>query len=462
MGKLAGRCTITNVSFCNHASLPTDDDGEDVVGSIPSGTVPDAAKWDLIDLTNDRYSIQNVNYGYFLRAEIRPQEHANVKGVRAIYGPYPWKIVESETAGQYLICAEDSTLYWGLGDASDRTPVSFTILSFTVKADWDGLPSGFTIRFLESISIIYQRRVVAAARPNQDFIATGSKTLFATVSVLDTTAFGEFVSSVVSDSAVQVTLSLGRFSFYNATGTQLPFAGFDSFKGLVNMSNVRIAGSDPQGVYTDATITASIKNPTDIDITASFTVSVYFGQTKELRLRPRLTNDHVLNWKFQPPPPFANNDVRTFINQYITTSDEIPLEFRVENQSIMICNHKYALPLFVVQSSIKGLGSRFIRKAYVYVGLGAVLSKRISFAFHFVNPLDATLTIRDIELDAHVLGTRLLEANHTFRDFTISPRSDKKSPKVKHAHLIPGRIGSLRALMPGVTVNVRVKSATVW
>jgi hypothetical protein len=60
--------------------------------------------------------------------------------------------------------------------------------SFTVEFGLDGLPSGFMIRFLEPISVMYQRRVIAKARPMQDVIATDSKTLVATVSALEPTA----------------------------------------------------------------------------------------------------------------------------------------------------------------------------------------------------------------------------------------------------------------------------------
>ncbi|KAJ7117669.1 hypothetical protein C8R44DRAFT_879224 [Mycena epipterygia] len=258
MGKLGGLCTITNVHFCNYASLPTDDDHGSVIGSIPPfEIIPDTAKasgWCLFDLDNHRYSIQNVYSQYFLDTETRPEEYANVRGSRPGNRQYTWKIVESETAGQYFIFAENpTTLCWALSDESDKTPIELRGVSsdprnlwkiisldaeakqlpfadklgvclkealirpgsenFTVRVDWEGLPLG-TIDFLESISVMYHRRVIAVARPMQDSIATESKTLFATLSVVDATAFGEFVSSVVTDSAVQVTLSAGRLRFH--------------------------------------------------------------------------------------------------------------------------------------------------------------------------------------------------------------------------------------------------------
>jgi hypothetical protein len=50
----------------------------------------------------------------------------------------------------------------------------------------------------------------------------------------------------------------------------------------VKISDVRITGSDPEGLFMNATIAASIKNPTEIDIIVSFTVSTFYRETKVL------------------------------------------------------------------------------------------------------------------------------------------------------------------------------------
>ncbi|KAI0916296.1 hypothetical protein AcW1_009888 [Taiwanofungus camphoratus] len=520
----SGTYTITNEFHRNRVRLPNDNDLQSVVCHIPSNSwassIDDTEKWSLEHCGEDRYTIENAAF----KKRFIGTRHSS-QATNQIFGtatPYWWKIIQ-RTADAYIIYPPDNpSLSVSLQDGSNQTPIELLNAApadrfnlwkispwppvdekefpyvhdlsvsldraeannddggFTAYTSWKGLQQNYILHFPEPILVCYRGHVVAEAHmPGPQMTTSSGLKSSAILHIKDSTAFETFASSVLNDSEIQVVLKARKFKFfteYAETGRDalyqmdkpVTLKGFRSFREQVLLRDLKIYGSDRDGTYMIAAITANLMNESHIDNRVSLSVGVYVGSTRigsaelnDLHLQPG-SNNVQLEWKLKPRNP-VNPDVQAFMNQQFTTNVAIPIALHVENIKTSICGRLFNLPSFNLTTEIQGGGSRLVRKVNAFLGARLLLGRKVSFVFEFANPLDAPLSIRSIELEALVRGVQIVVVKHIFRDpFIIPKKETKQSPKISDAYLIRDYLKSLQLVATrSATLDVTVTSATI-
>lgn len=89
-----------------------------------------------------------------------------------------------------------------------------------------------------------------------------------------------------------------------------------------------------------------------------------------------------LRWKLQLRSD-ADEQVRYFINQYITSSKEIPVLLHAKIANITISDQQLTFHDLEARSYIKGIGSRFVKSIDAHPALDGLLKNSIDFTFKF-------------------------------------------------------------------------------
>ncbi|KZT00980.1 uncharacterized protein LAESUDRAFT_500067 [Laetiporus sulphureus 93-53] len=432
-----------------------------------------------------------------------------------------------------IVCYHHSGLSWTLPDEGDNTPIELhpfardrrslwkiapypplpkrpfpftdrSILSLRsveqtadtqylhVQFEWIALPPNTVLEFPEPLLIVFHSEVIAEVQVEGEF-KTNGHILFGTLRADDTNAFASFASTVVRDDDVQVSLEIYKFKYYaeetpesspdrqytyrHAWKKNFTFKGLRSFRERVTLCDFRITGSadDDHGPYMKSRVTVNIVNASVFTTMATISVGVYIGQTKigtghakNLQLLPD-TNTMNVQWQYRPLSP-ANQEVQNLMDQYFTTSRDLPITLSIESMSANICGNLVNLPRFDVDTRISGIGMQFIHHVDIHISaVAALLQRRVSFSFDIENPLDATLEIRDIELDCFVKGAHIASVKHRFwsqnkkaRNFIIPPKEKQTSPRVPHAWLVADFVKTIQLACGGEAfLDVKVKSATL-
>ncbi|KZT18120.1 hypothetical protein NEOLEDRAFT_1184555 [Neolentinus lepideus HHB14362 ss-1] len=116
---VTGRYTITNVQFSNLAYLPDPNKGSPIVANVPQNSADE--KWNLSELGNGRYTIQNVGHANYANTG-----HQGTVGTQVAGWPdaQQFSIQETNVKGRYTIATTDSRLFWGFNDDQNQTPIT--------------------------------------------------------------------------------------------------------------------------------------------------------------------------------------------------------------------------------------------------------------------------------------------------------------------------------------------------
>lgn len=126
-----GRYTITNVRQRNIAFLPDPNDGTPVNANYAQSV--DAEKWNVIQLGNGKYHIQNVGNASYANVGNRAPEGSVVEGRTQAQ---QWAIQETRVRGQFTISTTDSRCLWGLVDGEIETPIALAGAATDTRNWW--------------------------------------------------------------------------------------------------------------------------------------------------------------------------------------------------------------------------------------------------------------------------------------------------------------------------------------
>ncbi|KAF9804393.1 hypothetical protein IEO21_09405 [Rhodonia placenta] len=346
------------------------------------------------------------------------------------------------------------------------------------------LPGDHIIEFPDPLAVLYHGEVIADAEVDE-YKTSADTPLRMSLHARDTPAFTAFASSILCDDHIQVTLEAHKFRFYPRKSVERPAdwhyvyeallrkdltfeAGLHAFRENVALSDLKIlqSGSDDKETYLESSVNVSIFNTSRFSCAADLAVGVYFGNTKELRLRRQNPDVHELKWRFRPMNP-ANQEVQMLLEQHFTTKQQLPVVISVENISATICGRLFNLPRFKINSHIEGLGINLVKHVDVHIGaFGLLTQRKVSFEFTFSNPINAPLELCDIELDVIVKGIRIANVKHHFgensKSFRIDKKGEAKSPKISNAYLVASYLKTVQLVTDSsACLDIEVKSAAI-
>ncbi|TDL19221.1 hypothetical protein BD410DRAFT_792466 [Rickenella mellea] len=495
---------------------------------VGAGPKTPADNWTLIPYGDDLYAIYHTVSKRYVRAE-----GANV-GCTLNWSSTlvaQWEI-KFDSNGRAMIClAKRCDLSWSLKDdksavdlqcgsyvwelkmspgqhsADDLFPDSQQLISGlkmsmnlakaqagenkkTFQINVENLPPSSEIKLPDSVLLTHVGHVVAEALPVKR--PTSRPNSFeVSLLVKDPGRFGTLAKHVLQDEVVEVALRAENFSFVPSSGAiiestyplvkNFQVKGLDSFRNKVTLSEVEVCGNG--GDHLRATAKATITNGSVGDLTAAIRVGVFTRGTKigdaniKMLNLPIGTRTEVENWRLLPGHlERGNPTVLDFINDYLTTGNNLPISLVVDDISTDICGHKVVLPQLKLDSNlyIKGICAPFVTRvdAYIIQSFWKMLSGEfeVFVTFEFENPINALLTICSVDVEAYygdILVTRLQK---TFDSFTIPASGKEKSRADSPKFNVPLSIGFMDAislfgefLSSGalMAVKVVVKSAKV-
>lgn len=95
------------------------------------------------------------------------------------------------------------------------------------------------------------------------------------------------------------------------------------------------------------------------------------------------TNDFpALPWKFEPPhDAAANPDIQQFFEDYLITTELLPLSLRVDGPH-MLCGDRSKSPRLVLEATMEGIGACIVSRVHVSLGF-RLFSNLFYFKFQF-------------------------------------------------------------------------------
>jgi len=126
-----GRYSIQNARSGNRLELPDPNDASAVIAAAENPIT--AQKWNIVDLANGKYTIQNQGQSSFANCGVRAPLNAEVVGRNA---SQPFVIQETRVKDQYIIMPSDVQLCWGLPDEEIGTPVVLCTSHTDARNQW--------------------------------------------------------------------------------------------------------------------------------------------------------------------------------------------------------------------------------------------------------------------------------------------------------------------------------------
>ncbi|CCM01102.1 uncharacterized protein FIBRA_03150 [Fibroporia radiculosa] len=123
-----------NVRSKNQLHLPDPNDGSPLQSTSDDRTGTMAIKWNIVQLGNGKYSIQNQSYASYANCGRRAALDAEVVGRNQ---QQQFMIQETRIRGRYTISPTDSQLLWGLPDDELDTPVTLAQSYTDTRNQWE-------------------------------------------------------------------------------------------------------------------------------------------------------------------------------------------------------------------------------------------------------------------------------------------------------------------------------------
>lgn len=122
-----------NVRSKNQLQLPDPNDGSRVQATSQDTTGTGPLKWNVVQLGNGKYTIQNQTHASYACCGPRAPLGGEVVGK---YTSQQFIIQETRIRGHYAISPSDSQLYWGLPDDALETPVGLASTFTDTRNHW--------------------------------------------------------------------------------------------------------------------------------------------------------------------------------------------------------------------------------------------------------------------------------------------------------------------------------------
>ncbi|KAF9813296.1 hypothetical protein IEO21_05680 [Rhodonia placenta] len=128
-----GRYFIQNVRSKNQLQLPDPNDGSAVQATSEDSTGTLPLKWNVVQLGNGKYTIQNQTHASYANCGFRASQGDEVAGRN---GQQQFIIQETRVRGHYTISPSDAQLCWGLPDDELGTPVTLASAYTDSRNHW--------------------------------------------------------------------------------------------------------------------------------------------------------------------------------------------------------------------------------------------------------------------------------------------------------------------------------------
>ncbi|TDL14464.1 hypothetical protein BD410DRAFT_903034 [Rickenella mellea] len=127
-----GKYLIKNAGFKNLAYLP-DSNYDSSLTANASIEIDGAQKWNITQLSNGHYNIQNYQNVSFASCGTRAEKGHRVVGRD---NAKQWVLTETKIKNQYVISPSDSEVFWGLDNGEEHTPITLTQTPTDPRNQW--------------------------------------------------------------------------------------------------------------------------------------------------------------------------------------------------------------------------------------------------------------------------------------------------------------------------------------
>ncbi|THH12496.1 hypothetical protein EW146_g7640 [Bondarzewia mesenterica] len=284
-----------------------------------------------------------------------------------------------------------------------------------------------------------------------------------TLRSLNDGAFGAFFGAVTDTQNIEFEMKgsadiVGRTSIGDIPIVGILFnvssslAGINAFGGTTSLSNVSITGSGGAdgSEYIKTPLTTKLENPSNISLqTTDVSLPVYYQGVMLGRAAIDTFNlvpgENNVATEFRYAPADANDTTaQSFINRFLQSSDELPLEIRGDSGSSPFVSLQPGLEGIHLSTSLQGLNvPPIITHINAFITLDSLVTNLISVNFDISNPLDTELTIEFSQVDSGVDGQIYAHFEEAFQSFTIPAKGTANSGTFGNVLLTQGALASL-------------------